>query len=105
MGCAGGLDANIAFKYKAETTPARNYTAAKISVKGLKGGHSGIQIICQRANANKVLFRFLNAAPCDVLLASVDGGGPPERHSARSRGRGAGPDEGVRRVRQGAESL
>ena len=75
MGCAGGLDANIAFKYKAEPTPARNYTAAKISVKGLKGGHSGIQIICQRANANKVLFRFLNAAPCDVLLASVDGGG------------------------------
>ena len=75
VGCAGGLDANITFKYKAEATPARNYTAAKISVKGLKGGHSGIQIVCQRANANKVLFRFLNAAPCDALLASVDGGG------------------------------
>ena len=75
VGCAGGLDANIAFKYKACETPARNYTAARLSVKGLKGGHSGIQIICQRANANKLLFRFLNAAPCDVLLASVDGGG------------------------------
>ena len=75
VGCAGGLDANTTFRYKAEPTPARNCTAAKISVKGLKGGHSGIQIVCQRANANKVLFRFLNAAPCDVLLASVDGGG------------------------------
>ena len=75
VGCAGGLDANVTFKYTAEKTPARNYTAAKITVKGLKGGHSGIQIVCQRANANKVLFRFLNAAPCDVLLASVDGGG------------------------------
>lgn len=75
VGCAGGLDANVTFRYKAEQAPARNYTAAKINVKGLKGGHSGIQIICQRANANKVLFRFLNAAPCDVLLASVDGGG------------------------------
>ena len=75
VGCAGGLDANITFKYKAEPAPARNYTAAKISVKGFKGGHSGIQIICQRGNANKVLFRLLNAAPCDVLLASVDGGG------------------------------
>ncbi len=75
VGCAGGLDANVTFRYKAEPAPARNYTAAKINVKGLKGGHSGIQIICQRANANKVLFRFLNAAPCDVLLASVDGGG------------------------------
>ena len=75
MGCAGGRDANMTFGYKAEPTPAGGYTAAKISVKGLKGGHSGIQIVCQRANANKVLFRFLNAAPCDVLLASVDGGG------------------------------
>ena len=68
---------NVTFKYAAEKTPARNYTAAKITVKGLKGGHSGIQIGCQRANANKVLFRFLNAASasCDVLLCSVDGGG------------------------------
>ena len=52
-------------------------TAARITVKGLKGGHSGIQIVCQRANANKVLFRFLNAASAshDVVLCSVDGGG------------------------------
>lgn len=39
VGCAGGLDANVTFKYTAEKTPARNYTAAKITVKGLKGGH------------------------------------------------------------------
>lgn len=77
VGCAGGLDANIVFKYAAEPTPARSYTAARITVKGLKGGHSGIQIVCQRANANKVLFRFLNAASAshDVVLCSVDGGG------------------------------
>ena len=77
VGCAGGLDANVTFKYAAEKTPVRNYTAAKITVKGLKGGHSGIQIGCQRANANKVLFRFLNAASAshDVLLCAVDGGG------------------------------
>lgn len=77
VGCAGGLDANVTFKYAAEKTPVRNYTAAKITVKGLKGGHSGIQIGCQRANANKVLFRFLNAASAShaVLLCSVDGGG------------------------------
>ena len=75
VGCAGGLDANIRFRSVPEPTPARNYTAATVAVKGLKGGHSGIQIVCQRANANKLLFRFLNAAPCEVLLASVDGGG------------------------------
>lgn len=75
VGCAGGMDANVTFEYTAEAAPAQNYTAAKISVKGLKGGHSGIQIVAQRANANRVLFRFLNASPCEVLLASVDGGG------------------------------
>ena len=75
VGCAGGLDANILFDYAGVATPADGYAAVKVTVKGLKGGHSGIQIICQRANANKVLFRFLNAAPCEVLLASVDGGG------------------------------
>ncbi|WP_295938860.1 aminoacyl-histidine dipeptidase [uncultured Alistipes sp.] len=75
VGCAGGLDANVTFKYTAAATPARSYTAAKINIKGLKGGHSGIQIGYQRANANKVLFRFLNASSCDVLLCSVDGGG------------------------------
>ena len=77
VGCAGGLDANMQFDYAAETTPAHGYTAARITVKGLKGGHSGIQIVCQRANANKLLFRFLHEASAkrEVLLASVNGGG------------------------------
>ena len=75
VGCAGGLDANVCFEYTAEAVPSGGYSALEVTVKGLKGGHSGIQIVCQRANANKLLFRFLNAAPCEVLLASVDGGG------------------------------
>ena len=75
VGCAGGLDANMTLPYGEEPTPAAGYAAARLTVKGLKGGHSGIQIVCQRANANKVLFRFLNAAPCELLLCSVDGGG------------------------------
>ena len=43
----------------------------------LKGGHSGIQIVEQRANANKLLFRFIREQKksMDVLLCSVDGGG------------------------------
>ena len=77
VGCAGGLDANIRFRSVPEPTPARNYTAAIVEVKGLKGGHSGIQIVCQRANANKLLFRLLRrwTAAHDLLLCSVDGGG------------------------------
>ena len=43
----------------------------------MKGGHSGIQIVCQRANANKLLFRLLRrwTEEHDLLLCSVDGGG------------------------------
>lgn len=77
VGCAGGLDANIAFDYRAAAVPAGDYKAAKLIVRGLKGGHSGIQIVAQRANANKLLFRFLNAEAekFGAVLASVDGGG------------------------------
>ena len=76
VGCAGGLDANITFNYEAEPVPAA-CEALRIVVKGLKGGHSGIQIGCQRANANKLLFRFIGRMAADegLLLASVDGGG------------------------------
>ena len=74
VGCAGGLDANITLPYAAEAAPA-GYTAYAVEVKGLKGGHSGIQIGYQRANANRELFRLLNASACDLRLASVDGGG------------------------------
>ena len=74
VGCAGGLDANITLPYAAEAAPA-GYIAYAVEVKGLKGGHSGIQIGYQRANANRELFRLLNASACDLRLASVDGGG------------------------------
>ena len=74
VGCAGGLDANITLPYTAEAAPA-GYVAYSVEVKGLKGGHSGIQIGYQRANANRELFRLLNHTASDVRLASVDGGG------------------------------
>lgn len=75
VGCAGGMDANTTFRYEAAAAPAGDFKAARLTVKGLKGGHSGIQIIAQRANANKLLFRFLNADQTGAVLASVDGGG------------------------------
>ncbi len=76
VGCAGGMDANISLPYAAEKAPQSGYKAAAVSVKGLKGGHSGIEIILQRANANKVLFRLLGPyLENGALLASVDGGG------------------------------
>lgn len=77
VGCAGGLDANVTLPYVAVAAPAGGYAALRLSVRGCKGGHSGIQIICQRANANRLLFRLLRriARLCDMKLCSVDGGG------------------------------
>ena len=77
VGCAGGLDANVTFRYNPVFAPMHGRMAMKIEVKGLKGGHSGIQIVCQRANANKLLFRLLRLAErkIETILASVDGGG------------------------------
>ena len=72
VGCAGGLDANITFKYTAE--PAGKGTPVQLTVKGLRGGHSGTEINTGRANANKLLFRFLNEHLKEASLCSVDGG-------------------------------
>ena len=74
VGCAGGMDVNVTFKYREQPLEGK-FAAYKVTVKGLKGGHSGIQIGYQRANANRELFRLLNASACDLRLASVDGGG------------------------------
>ena len=75
VGCAGGLDANITFNYEAEPVPAA-CEALRIVVKGLKGGHSGIQIGCQRANANKLMARFMNQVITydEACLVSWQGG-------------------------------
>lgn len=75
VGCAGGTNANVRFSYKDEPVPA-NYVAYRISVTGLKGGHSGLDINLGRANANKLMFRFLKYAVANVglRLASIDGG-------------------------------
>ena len=75
VGCAGGMDVNVTFKYREQPLEGK-FAAYKVTVKGLKGGHSGIQIGTQRANANKVLFRLLRqeTESYGLELASVEGG-------------------------------
>lgn len=66
IGCAGGMDVNVSFPYKTENVlPGK--TALLIEVKGLNGGHSGIDINTGRANANMLL--------CDILSGAVFGYG------------------------------
>ena len=75
IGCAGGIDSVAEFTYKEVEVPA-GYFFFKVEVKGLKGGHSGVDIHLGRANANKLMFRFLKEAVRDygARLSSVDGG-------------------------------
>ena len=58
VGCAGGLDANVTFKYKEAPMP-KGYKAFQVIVTGLRGGHSGMEINEGRGNANKVMARVL----------------------------------------------
>lgn len=75
IGCAGGIDENISWQYKDIEAPEGD-VAVKVTLRGLKGGHSGGEIHLGRANANKLMFRFLKEAVriLDVRLAFVDGG-------------------------------
>ena len=75
VGCAGGLDANITFRYSEVEVPEGD-VAFKLSLTGLKGGHSGVDINLQRANANKLMFRFLKNAVAEheARLCCIEGG-------------------------------
>lgn len=58
IGCAGGIDTVGVLSYKSKVVPAGS-KAFKISLTGLKGGHSGDDINKDRANSIKLLNRFL----------------------------------------------
>jgi dipeptidase D len=75
VGCAGGENTNITLTYKDEPVPPGS-VAYKISVTGMKGGHSGLDICLGRGNAIKVLNRFLYeaASPLDLRMAQIEGG-------------------------------
>ena len=58
IGCAGGCDINAEMEYQEVPTPA-DTVAYKLEIKGLLGGHSGIEINQGRGNANKLMGRVL----------------------------------------------
>ena len=75
VGCAGGIDTTATFDYQPVETEEGDI-ALKVTLKGCKGGHSGCDIHLQRANAIKLLFRFLKDAVAnfEARLACVEGG-------------------------------
>lgn len=76
MGCAGGVDITATRTYKEEKTP-KNTTAYQLSVTGLNGGHSGMDIHKGFANANKIMNRLLFESTINfgLQINEINGGG------------------------------
>jgi dipeptidase D len=75
IGCAGGIDVTADFKFSDVEVPPF-YVPYRISLTGLKGGHSGLDINLGRGNANKILNQLLmqSAGNYGVRLAHIEGG-------------------------------
>lgn len=75
IGSAGGVDITATLDYKEVEADATD-AAVKLTVKGLKGGHSGLEIGLGRGNANKMMARIVHEAIADddACLASWHGG-------------------------------
>lgn len=75
VGCAGGININFEWQYNEIDVP-RNHEAYLVSIKGLKGGHSGLDIHLGRGNACKLMGHFLKKAmsKTGLHLVSLDCG-------------------------------
>lgn len=87
VGCAGGIDTTAIFNYKRSLAP-ENFIFMNVKVSGLLGGHSGSDINAGRANANKVIARFIweCSQRWDIEVSEFDGGNlrnaiPREAHA------------------------
>ena len=70
VGCAGGLRTDCEFKIVREASQKDTF---KITISGLLGGHSGIDINKNRLNANKLMGEILSSFE-DIQIVSVNGG-------------------------------
>lgn len=75
VGCAGGIDTNTTYNYNTEAVPA-DYIAFTIDLRGLKGGHSGMDIHLGRGNANILMNRLIYEAAksVNIRISELEGG-------------------------------
>lgn len=87
IGCAGGIDVTATGNYE-QVNVSGDAKAYQVVLKGLTGGHSGMDIHRGRGNANKLMNRFLYQAitTCGASISSIEGGSlrnaiPRESHA------------------------
>ena len=74
IGCAGGIDTNSEIIYDLSSLDS-SFNGYSITVKGLKGGHSGMDIHLERGNANKIMNRIHRVAfSYELRIVEIDGG-------------------------------
>ena len=75
IGSAGGIDVTASLDYK-EVEADKEDAAVRVTLKGLRGGHSGLEIHEGRANANKLMARLVFNAidELDARLCTWHGG-------------------------------
>ena len=76
VGCAGAVDMDACFKYRPDEDVPAGDVAFCLSLRGLKGGHSGMDIHYGRGNAIKLMVRFLKHAIVnfEARIATISGG-------------------------------
>ena len=100
IGCAGGLDITATMEFM-EVEPYEGEVAVAVQLKGLRGGHSGLEINAGRGNANKLMARLVREAmdECGVSLASWHGGNMRNAIPASCRVVLTLPQEGVEELK------
>lgn len=74
VGCAGGLDTNVSARYR-RMKPRKDFACWSLIVKGLRGGHSGMDIKLYRANSNVLSARImLPLLKAGIKLIDMEGG-------------------------------
>jgi len=101
IGCAGGRDTRFELKNRAAKAP-KDAVGRKVTVLGLRGGHSGLNIHEHRGNAIKILVRALQeaAAQMDVRLVGINGGSMRNAIPRECEAKVAVPKDLARRFKQ-----
>lgn len=104
VGCAGGGD--TAFELSGERTPVpAGWSLARLEVKGLRGGHSGIDILENRANSLRCLGRLLAALEGPMRVVSLKGGSMRNAIPREAEATLALPAGGAERAARAARAL
>jgi dipeptidase D len=106
IGCAGGLDAIATFESTRIPLPP-GHAGLHISVSGLRGGHSGMDIHLGRGNANKLLARLLREgeARFGLLPGTISGGSLRNAIPRESTALAAVPEQWLKACIEALESL